>query len=291
MSYQLGIITINYYSEDLLSKFIDSVMGQLFKDWCIVIVNSGSNINIQDFILDKNDLRLFLISAKDNPGYATANNIGFDFLKDNGLINNDSLVCFSNPDIILEDKDILAKLVSGIDKYECDFIGPKIVNEDKSLMLPHLKPTNYLKTLLHLGNNGLVDRLIGYNRKLRKIENATEVYLLNGSFFISKASSFEKAGKFNSDTFLYFEEEIFFKKAAALKMRAIYEPAVKVKHLNSATVRSMLGSTQKKKVVYESELYLIKNVLKSNSFLIALFKVERKIEYLLVKFFSIFRRK
>jgi len=291
MNYQLGIITINYYSENLLQNFIESLLKQSFKNWCMVIIDSGSNTEITDLIENINDSRLFSIKAENNPGYASANNIGFDFLKDNGLISFDSIVCFSNPDIILEDKDTISKLLSSMEKHNCDFIGPKIINEDGSIMLPHLKEGNYLKTFFHLGNNGLADRIIGYNKRLKKMTRAIRVFMLNGSFFIASANAFEKAGKFDYKTFLYFEEEIFFRKVKDSGLRVIYEPSVNVRHFNSATVHALLGTTGKKKIVYNSELYLIKNILKSNAFLVFLFRTERKIEYWLIKLVNIFRKK
>ncbi len=291
MNYQLGIITINYYSEDLLGNFIDSLRSQSFDNWCLVVVNNGSNADIAELIKSKNDSRLFSIESGGNPGYASANNIGFDFLKEKNLINNKSFLCFSNPDIVLEDKDVIIKLISGMQKHKADFIGPKIINQDGSFMLPHLKPGNYLKTFFHLGNNGLADRVLGYNKKLKKMEEAVEVFMLNGSFFIAGFKAFEQAGGFDSNTFLYYEEEIFFRKAKESGLKAVYEPSVNVKHFNSATVHALLGSAGKKRTVYNSELYLIKNILKANAFLVFLFRLERKMEYWLIKLTGIFRKK
>ena len=291
MNYQLGIITINYYSEDLLGNFIDSLRSQSFDNWCLVVVNNGSNADIAELIKSKNDSRLFSIESGGNPGYASANNIGFDFLKEKNLISNKSFLCFSNPDIVLEDKDVIIKLISGMQKHKADFIGPKIINQDGSFMLPHLKPGNYLKTFFHLGNNGLADRILGYNKKLKKMEEAVEVFTLNGSFFIAGFKAFEQTGGFDSSTFLYYEEEIFFRKAKESGLKAVYEPSVNVKHFNSATVHALLGSAGKKRTVYNSELYLIKNILKVNAFLVFLFRLERKMEYWLIKLTGVFRKK
>ncbi len=291
MNYQLGIITINYYSENLLGNFIDSLLSQSFDKWCLIVVNSGSNADIAELIKSKKDPRLYFTESEDNPGYASANNIGFDFLKEKSLIDNESFICFSNPDIVLEDKDTLTKLISGMQKHEADFIGPKITNQDGSLMLPHLKPGNYLKTFFHLGNNGLADRIFGYNKKLKKMAEAIEVFMLNGSFFIADSKAFEQAGGFDSNTFLYYEEEIFFRKAKESGLKVIYEPSVNVKHFNSATVHAMLGSTGKKRTVYISELYFLKNILRVNAFLVFLFRLERKMEYWLIKSVSIFHKK
>ena len=92
------------------------------------MVNNGSNADIAELIKSKNDSRLFSIESGGNPGYASANNIGFDFLKEKNLISNKSFLCFSNPDIVLEDVykrqiySILNLLVASLDGFFLNII-------------------------------------------------------------------------------------------------------------------------------------------------------------------------
>lgn len=281
---RIGIITINYNSEDLLEKFIGCILKQTFSNWVIIIVNnSPGNDLIKEVINKFDDKRLMLLNVNKNIGYSKANNRGFEYLLNNKIISKDDTILVSNEDIEIRDEMFLEKSLRSIKKFRCGFLGSKIINNDGSFMFPHLKETNFLKCLLHMGNNGFVDRIFGINRSFKKISNPIEVFLLNGACFFCRAGDFREVGMFESNTFIYYEEEFLFRKVKKLGIDVVYDPVIEVYHQHSGSIKKSFNILKKKEFVYQGELHLLTKELKINIFFLWLFKLERCIEFLLMK--------
>ena len=157
-------------------------------------------------------------------------------------------------------------------------------------MLPHLKQSNYLKCLLHFGNNGVTDRIFNVNKKVKNANQALKVFLLNGAFFICKVNDFINIGKFDENTFIYYEEELLYRKVAEKKIKVIYDPTMSIFHEHSASLKKKFSILNKKKFVYESELYFLRKILKVNKFLEYLFKIERNIEIAVYKILGMIKK-
>lgn len=287
---KVGIITINYNTEDLLEKLIECLIGQSYKNWVLIIVNnSPDNIAINKVIKSFNDSRIILTGKNENLGYSKGNNLGFEYLMGNEVISKDSIVLFTNEDIVIKDRDFLIKSIDAISKLKCGFLGPKIINNDGSLMLPHIRKAGFLKCLLHMGNNGKVDKILGINKGLKNLTRPRIVFLLNGACFFCKASDFIKAGMFDTNIFIYYEEELLFRRVFNEGICVFYNPEIEVYHEHSASVQKSFSIINKKKFVYDGELYFIASILKVNKFLLLLFKFERTVEFLLLKIWLFLR--
>jgi hypothetical protein len=290
MSKRIAIITINYNTEDLLEKLINCLMEQNYRDWKLIIVNnSPDNIEIEKVIKKFEDERILLTGINQNLGYSKGNNLGFKYALDKKLISSDDIVLFTNEDIIIEDKGFLDKALNNMEHYKCGFLGPKIINNDGSYMFPHLKEAGYLKCLLHMGNNGKVDNFFGINKRLRKINEPLEVFLLNGACFFSRVNDFVRIGMFDINTFIYYEEELIFRRARREGVKVIYNPGVTVFHEHSASVKKSFSIINKKKFVYDAELYFLTKILNVNSFFKLVFKIERFMEFLILRILLTFK--
>lgn len=276
---KVGIVSINYNSEDLLEKLIKDLIGQSFIYWDLVVVNNQiENQRLRSMAAAFDDERIKILEGKKNLGYARANNLGFEYLTGHNLINGPDIVLFINPDISIGNQKWLEQAISSMQKLGADFLGPEIINNDNSIMAPHLNQLNYLKLLLHIGNNGVMDKLCGINRRFKNLASPIEVFLINGSCLGAKAGAFAETGMFDPNTFLYYEEECLFRKAKEKQKTVFYDPRLKVRHVHSGTVSKSLNYLGKKKLVYQSEIYLLKNVLKCNKIKVQLFKLERWLE-------------
>jgi len=281
---KIGIVTINYKTEDLLKKLINCLIEQSYKDWIMVIVNNcPDDTEIRRVIESFNDSRILLAGNNENIGYSKGNNLGFSYLIENKMIDKDDLVMFTNEDIVIRDKDFLEKIIMAMNELNCGFMGPKIINNDGSMMLPHIKKANFLKCLLHMGNNGKVDRLFNINRSLKNLTSPIKVFLLNGACFFCRAGDFIKVGMFDTNTFIYYEEELLFRRVSDKGISVFYNPEVEVYHEHSASVRKSFSILNKKRFVYDGELYFLTSVLKVNKFLLSLFKFERAVELMLLR--------
>ncbi|MEA2015451.1 MAG: glycosyltransferase family 2 protein [Actinomycetota bacterium] len=281
---KIGIITINFNTEDLLKKLIDCLEEQSYRNWVLLIVNnSPDNTEIIRVIESFNDSRIILGGNNKNLGYSRGNNLGFRYLTDNKIIGSGDLVLFTNEDIIIRDSSFLKRAVEEIDKLKCGFMGPKVINNDGSLMLPHVKKAGFLKCLLHMGNNGKVDKIFKINRSLRNVKSPRKVFLLNGACFLCRAGDFDKIGMFDTNTFIYYEEELLFRRVSDGGIDVFYNPGIQVYHEHSASVKKSFSIINKKKFVYDGELYFLTRILKINRFQLFMFKFERAVEFLLLK--------
>jgi GT2 family glycosyltransferase len=280
MDKKIGVVTINFNTEDMLDRLIKCFNAQTYKKWIMVIVNNSDNdATIKEVIKNYDDEQIKLLSINKNVGYSRGNNAGFEYLLENRFISEKDIVLFTNEDIVIENNQLLEEAIKRVEVSGCGFWGPKIINTDGSMMLPHLKKSNFLKCLLHMGNNGIVDRIFGVNRKVKNINEPTNVFLLNGAFFICKAEDFIRVDKLDENTFIYYEEELLYRKVSDNKIKVIYDPTLYVLHEHSASVKKSFSIRKKKKFVYEGELYFLEKILKINKFLKFIFKLERNIEF------------
>lgn len=282
---KIGIITINFNTEDLLKKLIHCLVRQSFKNWVLVIVNNSPDNKVINKIIESfKDKRIILTGKNENIGYSKGNNYGFKHLIKNNIIGPDDIILITNEDIIIEDQNFIEKSLTAFNGLKCGFLGPKIINTDGSLMLPHIRETGYLKCLLHMGNNGRVDKFFKINRNLVKRNDPMKVFLLNGACFFCKVSDFQRVGLFDTNTFIYYEEELIFRKVFKNGIDVIYYPEIIVYHEHSASVKKSFSIINKKIFVYNGELYFLTRILKINRFLLSLFIFERQIEMFFVKF-------
>src|SRR4030067_883187 len=121
-------------------------------------------------------------------------NYNTEDLLENKVISKDDIALFTNEDIVIKDEDFLIKSVDAINDLKCGFLGPKIINNDGSLMLPHIRKAGFLKCLFHMGNNGRVDKIFRINRSLKKLKSPIKVFLINGACFFCEAGDFARVG-------------------------------------------------------------------------------------------------
>ena len=246
---KIGIVTINYNSEDLIKRFIEGLLKQTYKNWILVIVNnSPDDISITEVIKSFKSKKILLLNINKNIGYSKANNRGFCYLTDKKIIVSDDIVLFSNEDIMIKNKNYFKESVKMLNDLECGFLGPKIINNDGSLMMPHLKKTGFLKCMFHLGNNGVIDRIFGINKSLKIIKEPKRVFLLNGACFFCRTDDFKKTGMFDNNAFIYYAEEMIYRKAYDHHIRVIYYPAIEVFHNHSGVVKRSFSIIRKKKI-------------------------------------------
>jgi len=280
----LGIITVNYNSDDMIKKLYEDLIKQDYDNWVLIIVDNNSKqesiFNIEQMI--SNDTKVILINNSENLGFAKGNNIGVEYLNKKFSLKVEK-VLFINPDIRITEREYLSKALHIMDKEKADFFSGGIITEDGGEDLPLFKQKTYLRTLLHIGNNGRVDKFLN---KINSQKKMGLVFGLNGACFFADINSFLKVGMFDPNTFLYYEEDILFSKANNQNMKILYYPIIKVMHHKSKVMKRNISIYRKKKIVFESEKYYLKEILKINNFLYYIFILERSLELLLLKYIT-----
>jgi GT2 family glycosyltransferase len=118
----IGIVTVTYNSARVIDGFLASVMGQSYHEFILYAVDNASSDETLARIGTYNDPRVRVIANKKNLGIAEANNQGIEAALDDGC----ELVLLMNNDTEF-DPDLVAKLVAGLEQYDCDMAAPKIL--------------------------------------------------------------------------------------------------------------------------------------------------------------------
>ena len=117
----VSIITPAYNAEKYIKETIESVLGQTYKNWELIVVNDGSTDDTEEIIRSFDDPRVVLLSQK-NSGVSSARNLGIQsskgeyitFLDADDVLPPESLsvrvqYLESHPDVDLVDGNISIK--------------------------------------------------------------------------------------------------------------------------------------------------------------------------------------
>jgi glycosyltransferase involved in cell wall biosynthesis len=77
---KVSVIMPTYNRAHMISKSIESVLSQTFKDWELIIVNDGSTDNTKEVVAKYNDPRIVYLE-KENGGPSSARNLGLRYAK------------------------------------------------------------------------------------------------------------------------------------------------------------------------------------------------------------------
>ena len=121
----VSIITPIYNTEKYLSKCLNSIISQTYKNWEVILVNDGSTDNTYELCKKylSLDNRIYIIN-KENTGVSDSRNKALDIAKGKYVI-------FLDSDDYWCDDSILEKMVGLAEKYNLDIVrsGYKEVDE------------------------------------------------------------------------------------------------------------------------------------------------------------------
>jgi len=108
---EISVIIPVYQAEKSLSKCIESIRNQTFKDWEVILINDGSTDNSGSICEAYADLdKRIKVIHQENAGVSASRNLGIE--KATG-----SYICFVDSDDYI-DKDMLLKLYEAIQEQE-----------------------------------------------------------------------------------------------------------------------------------------------------------------------------
>ena len=154
---KISVIITVYNVEKYLSRCLDSVVNQTFKDLEIICVNDGSTDNSAE-ILDRyasKDKRIIIINQK-NGGLSAARNTGLRHASGQyiGFVDSDDWI----------DIDYYECLVGLAEKNNADIVmaGMRVVDQDNisDNTTPNMVTNNFVKKIKNLPNGGINDKLL-----------------------------------------------------------------------------------------------------------------------------------
>lgn len=179
----LDIVVVSHNSQAVLEGCLNS-FGDI-DDATVTVVDSGSRSTSYLDSLARLDVRVLKVA---NVGYGTSANIGFADGEGEWLL-------LLNPDVRI-DKASIARLMTDAARHAIDLIGPTLNDASGRLcdypwraMTPYWRRRQRWETLKSFG------------------ANCRETEVLNGSVLLMRRDALDAVGGFDTDFFLYGEED------------------------------------------------------------------------------------
>lgn len=285
-----GVIILNYNNYEDTINCIESVEKFNTSPIKLIVVDNGSK---REGVVDKLDLFFqnrymdqyqviveneyvmpcslryltFLISST-NDGYARGNNKGLELAYRDDEIDR---VMILNNDILFVE-NIIPQLIKAMKQLpDCAIISPILYKKD-------LQSIDYTCARRNIRIKDIIkENLFHYWYELNKKKYASRKscnYLLNdslvpkteimpielpsGSCMLMEKKLFKKIGSFDPGTFLYYEENILFKKVERIGLRNYLHTKLKCIHLGGSSISST-GNVFMMKCLVKSRMYYIRN--------------------------------
>lgn len=233
--------------------------------YAIVVVDNGSPNKSGEVLKQKygDHKQIEVIMNSSNAGFARGNNLGFDFVRNK---YKPKFIIVMNNDILIEQENFLERIESVYQETKFDVLGPDILSvltgehqNPMCLRMPSYKKfmswyedtiykcnhpyVSYLRWKIRSYAERVLNKVLGRksNAKSEEVKNGEEMVInpvLQGACYIF-GPKFVKRREycFNPSTLFYGEEWILYQECVLQGMKTIYDPALKVLHLQGETTR------------------------------------------------------
>lgn len=268
----IALIILNYNKFNLTKRLVDNLEKINFKGRIIIVDNNSKNDSYKILYNTFNsNERIDIIKSEKNGGYACGNNFGIRYAINKYV--NIEYIGILNPDVVINDDFSFNDLIEKIDNKD-DIAGitpTQIYNNVYSTKYIGWRLPNII-SMLEL-NSYIINKISSRSRysslNMLSVENGiAEIDVMPGSFFIMKASIFNKIGFFDENTFLYYEENIL-----AMKVKKMgYKFVVSLDYLylhdhkdKDTDYKSLKYKMEDYKILRESQRYYINQYGRFNS--------------------------
>lgn len=250
----IGTIIVGYQNETLTATYVRQELSKLTVDNLIVVVDNspttsgsrylqeqlGAHVVDASFSGFEPGHQVYVVAARENLGFAKANNLGVTFLQK--FFPEIEYVLFSNNDIQIVDANVVEVLIQTYASVEgIGIITPNILCVDGTRQTPMPKCSLWRSLgsdLLYYLTHHHLDAGESY------CETAQEGfhYTFSECFFISRIIDYVACGMMDSHTFLYAEGNILSERMSWIGLGCYFVPRVTVIHDNGSTTRQHIGS-------------------------------------------------
>lgn len=282
MNKKYGFVILHYLAEEMTVKCVNNILCNFDqKSIEIVIVDNASTNGSGRHLLEKyeNQKNVTVLLNHENAGFACGNNVGYKFLRENGKCD---YIIVMNNDVLIEQANFLNVIDSIYKKDRFAVLGPDIYcpawkmrqnparlnglskNRVDSLCVSYQRWCAH--PILHYYKDLLTDKI--KKRTLQQIQGMESIdrdiehenVVLHGACYIFSNLFIEKRDNaFNSETFLYMEEDILYYECKKLGLKMVYSPKLNVKHLEEvSTTANHKTAYAKKKMKFNETLKSLK---------------------------------
>lgn len=205
----------------------------------------------------------FLVS-RENDGYAKGNNKGLRIAFSDPEVDNLLII---NSDILFTE-DLIPSLVRiREEKLDCGFVTPLIISRWNTIdhTCARKAPTNWEVILPFLMMRkkwfSILSKVDARQKILRVHPELVDqpvfpVDTPSGACMMIEKSLMQRVGGFDPNTFLYYEENILFKKLRAVSRQSYCTPVVKCTHLGASSTQQLPTPFLKKCNLASADYYL-----------------------------------
>lgn len=280
-----GFVILHYLDFEMTKKCVDNIIdkyGEYNIQIAIVDNASGNNSGVCLKNVYKENSKVTILINEENLGFARGNNIGYQYLKRNYA---PEYIIILNNDVIINQTGFLEKVDQLHSRMKYDVLGPDIYcpftekHQNPSRIVPLTKEdVENLYVVLdermrHYNKyyiKKIMISLIGRKSKKSNIQmiDYTQEYrdiVLHGACYIFSKKFIDSCDTaFNSNTFLYLEEEILYLECKRKKFCMAYSPELHVEHYEDVSTKKAF------KLGYKRDKMKIKNQLNSIKVLLSL---------------------
>jgi GT2 family glycosyltransferase len=214
------VIVVNLNRRDLLSRCLESLWNQVFKDFEVVVVDNGSTDGSKEYLSSLRDERLCYVSLPLNTGFAGGCNAGIARARGRFIatLNNDAEADALWLDELM--REMLSDSVTGMCASKILFHGDR-GRIDKA---GHLI---YMDGLNHGRGSGEIDR--------GQFDTREEVLFPDGAAALYRRDMLDVIGLFDETFFAYGDDADLGLRGRLAGWTCIYVPTAVVYHMHSAT--------------------------------------------------------
>ncbi len=262
----VAFVILHYLAYEMTKECVTTLLDTFKTDDIKIFVvdnasSNGSGTKLKDIFSSQEKVHIIL--NQENLGFAKGNNIGYEYAK---KFNPDFIIVMNN-DVLIDDKFFLQKIETNYNMNQFAVLGPDIYNprnnrHQNPLYLKGNSKENVIKMRSSLirGINHFalfyykkrlltpiktVIKKIFFQKKAAQINidrsKSYENPVLQGACYIfSQLFISKRKYAFYPETFLYFEEDILHMQCQQLKLKMIYDPNIRVNHLEDVSTNMIL---------------------------------------------------
>jgi GT2 family glycosyltransferase len=228
----LSIVIVSWNAKDYLRKCLSSIYSQKFqKNFETIVIDNFSNDNSAE-IVEKEFPQVVVIRAKENLGFAKANNIGIQ-------ISRSHYIALINSDVELLD-GCLEKICNYMDENQTVGIaGPRVLNTDFSVQASCRRLPSLWRNLCGaLFLNKLFKNFLFFSGEQMgyfDYDSTCRVEVLSGCFWVVRRKAIEQVGYLDERFFIYSEDIDWCKRFLASKWYVVFFSEATAVHHSSAS--------------------------------------------------------
>ncbi|MDH6367909.1 glycosyltransferase [Breznakia sp. PFB1-12] len=278
--YSFGFVILHYQVEKVTMNCVESIVNRVdTENYQIVIVDNASP-NKSGNTLKKyyaNNKNIHVLILEEGLGFSGGNNKGFMYAKNE--LHCDFIVMLNNDTLIIQD-DFIKQIVDEYEQSHFAVLGPEIhlpngkvdvypfqilkldeLDKDRERIYALLKKNKSGRENIELLTKRSIMKLIMWDKwrhKLREektVPKRQEMVRLHGCCLIFSPVYVKAFDGLDNRTMFYGEEDILFVRMIRNHMLSVYQPKVKIMHMEQVSTGSkMKTAAKKRRYVYETHL-------------------------------------